>query len=319
MNSPDNSPPVLVLAFNRPHTTAAVMESLRAVRPPKVFFAVDGPRSDRPRERELVLEVQRLVERIDWPCQVETLFRESNLGCKKAVSEAITWFFGHVKAGIILEDDCVAHPSFFPYAAELLERYDDDERIMVVSGDNFQFGRQRTDYSYYYSRYTHIWGWATWRRAWEHFDFAMTQWPEIRNGNWLDDLLADPGHVRYWKGIFDETHGNRNSSWAYRWTYSVWAQGGLTVLPNVNLVSNIGFGVDGTHTWRRSSRFAALEAAPMEFPLRHPPYMIRDAEADRFTQKHMFSRPLWRVVARSLYRRFHPLHRHSQGPAEDHP
>jgi hypothetical protein len=135
----------------------------------------------------------------------------------------------------------------------------------------------------------------------------MALWPEVRNGNWLQDLLGDQGHARYWRRIFDETYGDRNSSWAYRWTYSVWVNGGLTVLPNANLVSNIGFGPGATHNWRRTNRFAALETVPMDFPLRHPPFMIRDAVADRFTQKHMFSRPLWRAIARGVYQRFRPL------------
>lgn len=295
-------PPVLVLAFNRPKTTRAVFDSLRAARPGRLFLAVDGARADRPGERERVREVQALVQQIDWPCRVETLFRESNLGCKRAVSEAITWFFGEVEAGIILEDDCIADPSFFPFAAELLERFRDDERVMMISGNNFQFGRQRTTYSYYYSRYTHIWGWATWRRAWQRFDYAMTLWPEIRQGEWLRDLLGNARHARYWRTIFDETHGERNASWAYRWIYSAWVSGGLTVLPNVNLVSNIGFGPEGTHTWRRSSRFAAMKTASMAFPLRHPPFMIPDAVADGYTQSTMFTRPLWRVLARQIYR-----------------
>ncbi len=299
-------PPVLLLAFNRADTTALVIESLRRVRPAELYFAVDGARPARPAEEERVRQVRDLVRSIDWPCRVETLFRDANLGCKRAVSGAITWFFDHVEAGVILEDDCIADPSFFSFAAELLERFREDERVMVISGDNFQFGRQRTSYSYYYSRYTHIWGWATWRRAWKQFDYGMERWPELRDGNWLEDLLGDRRQVRYWKAIFDETHADLNTSWAYRWTYSVWLNSGLTVLPNANLVSNIGFGRDATNNWRRSSRFAALPSIPMAFPLRHPPIMIPDAVADRFTQRHLFSRPLWRSLARRTYKLFRP-------------
>lgn len=303
MSSAAPCPAVLVLAFNRPDTTAAVIDSLRATRPAHLYFAVDGARPGRPGEQDLVQKVQGAVERIDWPCRTRTLFRGSNLGCKRAVSEAISWFFDEVESGIILEDDCVAHPSYFRFAAELLHRYRDDERIAMVSGNNFQFGRNGTTFSYYYSRYTHIWGWATWRRAWKRFDFGMSGWPERKRDGWLQHLLGDDRHARYWSDIFDETHGDLNTSWAYRWIYSVWLHEGLTILPAVNLVTNIGFGAQATNNLRRGSRYASIPALPMEFPLRHPPAMDRNVAADLYTQKTMFSRPLWRSLARSLYRR----------------
>ncbi|HWQ37914.1 MAG TPA: glycosyltransferase family 2 protein, partial [Burkholderiales bacterium] len=246
--------------------------------------------------------VRRLVEKIDWPCRVDTLFREANLGCKKAVSEAITWFFDQVQAGVILEDDCVPHPSFFPFAAELLDRYRDDERICMISGDNFLFGQRRTPYSYYFSRYTHIWGWASWRRAWALYDHGMTLWPELREGGWLMDILGEAAAARYWSAIFDATHADLNSSWAYRWTFAAWASSSLTVIPAVNLVSNIGFGEAATHTVNRSNRFAALPVSEMVFPLSHPPYVIRNDRADRFTQKRMFTTAWWRRAAGRILR-----------------
>jgi hypothetical protein len=284
-------PPVLVLAFNRPDTTARVLEALRAARPARVFFAVDGPRAARPGEAEAVAGVQALARSLDWDCEVRTLFRDTNLGCKIAVSEAISWFFSQVDEGIILEDDCVAHPSFFPFAAELLERYRHDERVMMVSGDNFQQGRRRTGYSYYFSRYTHIWGWASWRRAWSLYDHSMRAWPELRESGWLTGILDDRGAVDYWTRIFDHTHGERNTSWAYRWMFAAWSNSGLTVLPSVNLVSNIGFGEQATHTVVHDSAKAALRLEEMAFPLRHPPYVVRDAQADLFSQRRLFSAP----------------------------
>ncbi|HZP94393.1 MAG TPA: glycosyltransferase family 2 protein [Burkholderiales bacterium] len=299
-------PPVLILGFNRPDTTSRVLEALRPVRPAQLYFAVDGPRAERAGERERVLEVQRLAERIDWPCEAYTLFRDSNLGCKLAVSEAISWFFDRVEAGIILEDDCVAHPNFFRFAAELLDRFHDDERVLMISGDNFQFGRRRTPYSYYFSLYTHIWGWATWRRAWRLYDHRMSLWPELRDGGWLEDVLGDRVAAASWSRIFEDTWRERNSSWAYRWTFAAWVQGALTVLPAVNLVSNIGFGEQATHT-RRANPLAALPAQPMDFPLSHPPYVIRDARADRYTQRAVFSSgSLLRRAARALYRGMRP-------------
>ena len=299
-------PPVLLLGFNRPDTTSRVLEALRPVRPAALYFAVDGPRGGRAGERERVLEVQRLAGRIDWPCKVHTLFRDVNLGCKLAVSEALTWFFDRVEAGVVLEDDCVAHPSFFRFAAELLDRFRDDERVLMISGDNFQFGRRRTPYSYYFSLHTHIWGWASWRRAWKHYDHQMRLWPELRDGGWLQDVLGDRAAAESWGRIFEETWREQNSSWAYRWTFAAWVQGALTVLPSVNLVSNIGFGERATHT-RRANPLAALPAQPMDFPLSHPPYVIRDARADRYTQRTVFSSgSLLRRAARAIYRRMRP-------------
>lgn len=294
--------PVLILAFNRPDNTRAVIDAVRPVRPRRLFLAVDGPRADRPGERDQVLAVQRLADAVDWPCQVDTLFRGANLGCKRAVSEAITWFFEQVDAGIILEDDCVAHPTFFAFAAELLERYRDDDRVCMISGDNFQFGRRRTPYSYYFSRFTHIWGWASWRRAWQLYDHRMSLWPELRDGGWLMDILQDRSAAAYWSRIFEATWAERNTSWAYRWTFSAWVHSALTVLPSVNLVSNIGFGDMATHTLNRRNRFAALPCEAMALPLRHPPYLIRDARADNFTQRTMFRTPVWRRVAGRLLR-----------------
>ncbi|MEO8165112.1 MAG: glycosyltransferase family 2 protein, partial [Betaproteobacteria bacterium] len=163
-------PPVLIVGFNRPHTTTRVLESLRAAKPARVFFAVDGPRPDAVEDASRVDKVQSLVSLIDWDCEVQTLFRSNNLGCKLGVSSAISWFFQQVDAGIILEDDCIAHPSFFPYVRELLGRYAVDERLLMISGNNFQADRRKPADSYYFSRYAHIWGWATWRRAWQHYD-----------------------------------------------------------------------------------------------------------------------------------------------------
>lgn len=296
--------PVLLLAFNRPETTAAVLESLRPVRPARVFFAVDGPRSGRDGEPERVAEVRRLAREIDWPCRVETLFRDRNLGCRAAVSEAIAWFFDHVEAGIVLEDDCVAHPSFFRFAAELLTRFRDDERVFMISGDNFQFGRRRSRYSYYFSRHTHIWGWATWRRAWKHYDDRMTAWPELRAQGWLATILGNGAAADYWTRVFDATHQQRNDSWAYRWTYSAWTRQALTILPAVNLVSNIGFGDAATHTRLGTSRLARLPVQEMRFPLAHPPEVARDEDADRYTQRTVFSSGSFlRRAARAVYRR----------------
>lgn len=285
----ETCPPILVLAFNRPDTTRAVFDSLRAIRPTKLFFSVDGARAGRAGEEDKISQVRKLATQVDWPCQIKTLFQEHNLGCKFAVSNAISWFFDHVDAGIILEDDCVAHPSFFEFTRELLDRFRDDQRVTMISGDNFQFGRRRNEYSYYFSRHTHIWGWATWRRAWQLYDHRMTVWPRLRENGWLQDILQDKRAVEYWTRIFDETHAEKNSSWAYRWTFASWVQSGLVILPSTNLVSNIGFGDQATHTKGAGSPLASLPISDIGFPLSHPPFVIRDDRADQFTQDSIFA------------------------------
>lgn len=300
---PGNPPPVLVLAFNRPDAARRVFDVLRAVRPARLYFAVDGAREGKREEAQRVDQVRSLAGTIDWDCEVSTLFRDKNLGCKIAVSEAISWFFDHEEAGIILEDDCIAHPSFFEFAGGLLERYRDDERVMLVSGNNFQFGRRRTGDSYYFSRYNHIWGWASWRRSWKLYDHGMKAWPAVRDGRWLEDILGSRRAAAYWGNIFDTTFRERNTSWAYRWTFSCWINSGLSVLPNVNLVSNIGFGSEATHTVHGGSPIANLALAEMRFPLQHPEFIVRDAVADLRTERSLFSgSPSIRDVAGRLRR-----------------
>jgi len=295
-------PPVLLLAFNRPNTTRVVLQVLRGVRPRQLFFAVDGPRGSVPGEVERVNEVRALSGEVDWECETKTLFRSSNKGCKLAVSEAVTWFFDQVDAGIIMEDDCVPEPSFFPFAAELLEKYANESQVFLVSGNNFQKTRL-TEFSYYISRYAHIWGWASWRRAWQHYDHKMSAWPRLRDSGWLYDYLGEKRAVRYWTRIFDDTYLDRNSSWGYRWLFSCWSHNGLAIHPHVNLVSNIGFGRDATHTLSEDNPLAFMQTKAVAFPLKHPASITRNVTADAFTQKHVFGTPsLFHRVARKIVR-----------------
>lgn len=280
--------PILFLIFNRPDTTKGVFEAIRKAKPPKLFVAADGARPDKPGEWEKCQKVRGIAIVVDWDCEVKTLFRDTNLGCKVAVSRAIDWFFQHVEEGIILEDDCLPTQSFFWFCQELLEKYRYDERVMMISGDNFQFGRKRTDYSYYFSRFTHIWGWASWRRAWKHFDVNMKLWPEIRDGGWLNDWLGDKKRVEYWTQIFEKVYKGKIDTWDYQWTFACWVQNGLSILPNVNLVSNIGFGFDAVHT-KGQSKFNDMKTEPVVFPLSHPKYILRDSVADAFNDRSMFS------------------------------
>ncbi|HVG28582.1 MAG TPA: hypothetical protein VM864_02575 [Pyrinomonadaceae bacterium] len=277
--------PVAFLIFNRPDVTARVFAEIARARPPKLLVVADGARADCPGEREACERTRAVVERVDWDCEVLTNFAGENMGCRRRVSSGITWVFEEVEEAIIVEDDCLPHPSFFPYCEELLARFREDERVMMLSGDNFQFGRRRTPYSYYFSRLMHIWGWASWRRAWRHYDVGMRLWAGLRDTPWLSDLLGDEEAAAFWRDVFDRAAAGHDT-WDFQWVFACWAQHGLSALPESNLVTNIGFGAGATHT-HAETRAANIPAEALEFPLRHPPHVVREREADLFTMREL--------------------------------
>ena len=278
---------VLFLVFNRPNTTAQIFEAIRKAQPPRLYVSADGPRTNRDGEAERVARVRKVATAVDWPCEVKTLFREENLGCKYAVSGGITWFFEHEDQGIILEDDCLPHPDFFRFCDELLQRYVDDERVSVITGNNFQNGQQRGEASYYFSKYNHCWGWATWRRAWQHYQGDLRFWPEWSQSDDWRKKTPDTVERRYWSKIFEYVRAGQIDSWAYPWTGSVWCHGGLTATPNVNLVSNIGFGSDSTHTGYADSPLARMVTREIG-EIRHPATVAQDIAADRYVFEFHF-------------------------------
>lgn len=243
--------PVLFLFFNRPDTTARVFATIRSAKPEKLFLAADGPRSERVEEVELCQKSRDTVEgMIDWPCEVQRLYREENLGCRIAVSSAIDWFFSNVKEGIILEDDTIPAPSFFDFAEAMLERYRHDNRVMHVSGNNHQHGRIRGNGAYYASRFAHSWGWATWRRAWKLYEREMSGFPEdwegISNRCDLPQRLKD-----WWHQALSNTRQGVVDTWDFQWHYTVMKHQGVCLIPNRNLVENIGVGEAATHMKQR--------------------------------------------------------------------
>jgi hypothetical protein len=294
--------PIALIMFNRPETTRRVFAEIARAKPRKLFVIADGPRADHPADVEKCAATRAIINDVDWRCEVLTDYSEVNLGCKVRPSTGISWVLEQVEEAIFLEDDCLPHPTFFRYCAELLERYRDDERVMMISGDNFQDGQSRTASSYYFSRYVHCWGWASWRRAWRHFDVELKLWPVLRETSWLLDILGDEESALYWRAIFDAVfEGRINKAWDYQWLFACWAQNGLAITPDVNQVSNIGFGDDATHV--ASNSMINLPVAEMEFPLRHPPFMVRHREADQFNFKHLFAqeRPrLYPLLKRKL-------------------
>ena len=293
--------PVLFLVFNRLDTTKQVFEAIRLAKPPRLYIAADGARASREGEAATVQAVRDyVVSHIDWECEVKTLFREQNLGCKYAVSGAVTWFFENEVMGIILEDDCLPDPTFFNFCQELLERYRHDQRIGMISGDNFQFGNRRNDDSYYFSKYTHIWGWASWRDRWVNsYDVTIAKWPRIRDGDWLKDMVGNAREAVYWRKIFERVHRGEIDTWDYQWVFANWVEGRMTILPAVNMISNIGFDGNATHT-TGDSDLANLARNIISFPLVHPLGVFRNMEADQYSYRKCFRVPLLKRVRYKL-------------------
>jgi hypothetical protein len=280
---------VLFLVFNRPDVTAKCFEAIRAAGPPRLYVAADGPRAGRLGEAERCEQVRLIATAVDWPCEVKTLFRAENLGCRQAVSGALDWFFESEPEGIVLEDDCLASADWFRFAEEMLDRYRDDHRIMCVSASHFHGAAHVPEHSYFFSRYSHCWGWASWRRAWIMYDADMAAWPSLRTRGWLRGIgHGSRAFEAYWHNVFDRVHAQHVNSWAYRWMFSCWTQSGLTILPERNLVSNIGFGDNATHTDADNPLKDATPLESINFPLRHPSHVIPDLAADLWTDLNIF-------------------------------
>lgn len=289
--------PVALLVFNRPDTTARVFDAIRKARPTRLLIVADGPRVGHADDGALCAEVRSIVEQVDWPCDVMKNYSDVNLGCGVRPATGITWVFEQVEEAIILEDDCQPHPTFFRYCQELLERYRDDERIMHIAGNNALVGSNRGEYSYYFSLFPHCWGWASWRRAWRYFDFDMKLFQEVATEGWLDCIFPDKRASKYWSQKFKEVYGpHKKHIWDYQWTFACWTCSGLSILPNNNLISNIGFGTEATHTKDVASRYSLMPVTTMEFPLNHPQFVMRDAQADAETQKKVFRRNILKIL-----------------------
>lgn len=279
--------PVAFVIFNRPDPTWFSFQKIRAALPSTLFLISDAARPDRAGEAEKVAKSREIGEAVDWPCSVHRIFADINMGCGRRISSGITEALSIVDRLIVLEDDCVADDSFFPYCEQLLDRFQNDQRVMAVSGNNFQRGHRRGDASYYFSKFPHCWGWATWRRAWQYFDLAIPDWPSFRDAGGIKTACHSHREIDYWTRIFDQVHAGQSSSWAFPWTLTTWMQSGLTVLPQVNLVTNIGFDQDATHTQRRTS-YSGLATETLG-PMTHPKWVARDHEADQFTDEIIFS------------------------------
>jgi len=262
--------PVAFFIFNRPSLTQQVFAAIARARPSRLLVVGDGPRGDHPNDAELVRDARRVIDQVEWPCEVVTCYSDFNLGCKRRVATGLDWVFSQVPEAVILEDDTLPDASFFPFCEELLARYRGDERVHMVSGFTiFEPGRFTED-SYYFSRCYHVWGWAGWARAWSHYDVEMRRWPEVRETRWLVELLGGEAEARIAREIFDSTYAGRVTTWDFQWVFSSWLRGGVSITPNANLVTNIGYGPLATNERNSDHLVARLGSYSVRFPLRHP-------------------------------------------------
>jgi hypothetical protein len=292
---------VMMIVFNRPEQTRKVFERIREAKPKRLYIAADGVRSDRPDDITSTAQTRAIVDEVDWACEVKTLFRDQNLGCKTAIKTGLDWFFEQEEEGIVLEDDCVPELTFFRYAAELLDKYRHDDRIATIAGTNYLLESQKFESSYYFSKYLFVWGWASWRRVWKDYDFEIKSWPKFRDEGRLHQVFPNNRSLRYWTSIFDRTHDGTLNAYDYQFFFSQLVNHRLSIAPSRNLVRNIGWGMDSTNTANRNPEMG-MATFPMEFPMAHPEFLVPDERADTFTEHLIFAKPLHRKVRNRLGR-----------------
>ncbi len=295
--------PVLLLAFNRPDLAQQVFDQIRAVRPSRLYMAVDGARQGNAQDHALCEQTRAIVKQVDWDCSVHTLFPDTNKGCKLAVSGAITWFFQQEEEGIILEDDCLPVEDFFRFCDVILEKYRNDSRIKLATGTNLQRGRQWGHASYYFSQYSNIWGWACWQRVWQGYDVNLARYSEEEAAIQLPKVFADPFLAADWLRIFKDLKAGKIDTWDYQFNFITFFDNGLCATPNVNLISNIGFRPDATHTPDPLNHNARLPTGTLN-EIIHPVCFLPEKEADYFFLRKEFDLDIRWKRHNKLKRRF---------------
>jgi predicted SAM-dependent methyltransferase/GR25 family glycosyltransferase involved in LPS biosynthesis len=282
--------PLLLLCYNRPDLLLETIASIKKIKPSNIFVVCDGPNAKKESDTKLCLEVRKVIEScIDWDCKKNFDFRTSNYGCKNGVASAIDWFFEENEFGIILEDDITVGSDFFRFCDEMLALYKDNEKIHLISGSNFQSSRIWGESYYYFSKYAHIWGWATWKRVWNNYDLKMRDFSKHMHWGFLDAFFLTPEEKKYWTDIFVSAHESKVDTWDYQLIYSIWKNNGLCITPNINLTKNIGFDSRATHTINTNSPFAKMQLGKIDWSKPHPKKIEISHEADLFTSKNVFN------------------------------
>jgi hypothetical protein len=299
--------PIVFIIFNRPDLALRTFIEIAKIKPYKLLVIGDGPRLNVAGEEAKVLEARAILERVDWECEVLSNFSKDNLGCRSRVASGLDWVFGLVDEAIILEDDCLPSPSFFLFCKEMLQKYRYHFEIGMISGSNFQRGNCRGNGDYYFSKYMHIWGWATWSNRWRDFyDIDMNAWPAFKDSKDFLNIASSESNKRYWRRIFEKVYQGKINTWDYQWLFTNWLHKRLSIIPNQNLISNIGFGDDATHT-KIESHLSNLSLGSLTFPLIHPNKIEANLIADQFTEKNDYSRTmfdLFKMIVKKLQKIF---------------
>ncbi len=288
--------PVAFFIFRRPKETSRVFEVIKKIRPKNLLIVADGPRNNN--EKILCEETRNIVKDIDWPCEILYNYSETNLGCKVRISTGLDWVFKNVDKAIILEDDCVPNETFFPFCENLLEVYKDDSRIMHIGGINVEQLNTKNSLdqnnttenpSYYFSNIAQIWGWASWKRAWDKYDLKMTDWPGVRGNKVLNKVINNAPVIDYFNYLFERMYKGELNTWDVAWTYTCMKENGLCIVPNKNLISNIGFGEGATHSVSNKGYVGEMKTEDIIFPLVHPNKIEVNKKADEYVYKKVFS------------------------------
>lgn len=290
--------PILLIIFNRPDTTRRVFEAIRKVKPLKLYVTADGPRLNRNGEVDLCKKTRQLIENIDWLCEVHRKYYDENHGCDPTIEAGLNWFFENEEKGIILEDDCLPDITFFKFAEKMLEKYKDDKYVMHVNGSNFQEGIKIGDGDYYFSRYSHSWGWATWRRSWKLYNHELSSFPGFKKNKSIDKILKNSKEKDFWLVFFQKLYIGKFPFWDSRWTYTIWENGGVSITPNENLIENIGWGKDATHT-NGHEKITDRPTVPL-LEIRDPSTKNINEEADVYTFFHYYHRSFWQKLLYKL-------------------
>jgi hypothetical protein len=273
--------PVALLVFNRPDETRVVFEQIRKSAPRRLLVVSDGPRPGVPADVENCRRVRELIqEGVDWDCELLTNYSAAHMGCKLRVSSGLDWVFELNDRAIVLEDDCVPAMSFFRYCDELLESFSNDSRIMQICGTNVSQDTTSKEYSFYFSKFGPIWGWASWRRAWKFYDVSMREWPKIVADKIYENFWEFPGEAAFRLEIYEEVYRGHVDTWDLQWGFTKFINSGLSIVPSKNLIRNIGYGDNATHTKTTGSPAANLITEDLEFPLRHFPFVVRKRSVD---------------------------------------
>ncbi len=295
---------ILFIIFNRLDTSLQVLKQIRNTKPARLYITADGPRTYKSAEDLRCQETKAMIMAgIDWDCEVNTLFRDENKGPKEAIASAVAWFFEHEEEGIILEHDCLPNNSFFKFCDTLLEKYRFDNRVWLISGCNLQNGKKWGNASYYFSNLTNGWGWATWRRSWNTYDKDLIKYNDEEVRENLQNIFDDPLIVDSWENIFKDTKSGKIDTWDYQVTFAHFFNNCVNIVPNSNLVSNIGFGVGAENTIDGDSFFANIPLIEMG-EIIHPQCMLPQKQADLYTLNYFFDVEKRRYKQNLLRRRF---------------